>query len=166
MVFAEPRVAERTTPTFARQWQAALNTPASLLLVPARPSSRRGPVAAVVTRRADPVLRTAAHIAAAAGEDLLALIPERARSLGQEAIAAAKSLGMAERRIHTRKLPVGSTEGILHALADCPERMVVLDRTALAGSDEAIFALAARCGVPVLIVESGKAAQQSGNRRR
>jgi hypothetical protein len=163
MVFAEPRVAaERSTRSFARLWQAALNSPAALLLVPSRLSQRRGPVAAVVTRRADPVPPTAARIAVAAGEDLLLLIPECGRSLAEEAIATAKSLGLAERRIRTRTLPVASTEGILHALADCPERMVVLDRTALTGSDEAIFALAARCGVPVLIVESREAARQAG----
>jgi hypothetical protein len=160
VVFAEPRTAERSTRSFARLWQAALNSPASLLLIPFRLSQRRGPVAAVVTRRADPVLRTAARIASAAGEDLLLLIPARGRSLAEEAIATAKSFGLAERRIGTRTLPVASTEGILHALADCPERMVVLDRDALTGSDEAIFALAARCGAPVLIVENGKASQQ------
>ena len=117
-------------------------------------------MAAVVTRRADPVLRTAARIALAAGEDLLLLIPARGRSLAEEAVAAAKSLGLAERRVRTHTLPVASTEGILHALADCPERMVVLDRAALVGSDEAILALAARCGVPVLIVENGRASKQ------
>lgn len=168
VVFAEPRVAERSTRSFARLWRAALNSPASLLLIPFRLSQRRGSVAAVVTRRADPVLRTAARIASAAGEDLLLLIPARGRSLAEEAIATAKSLGLAHRRVGTRTLPVASTEGILHALADCPERIVVLDRTALTGSDEAVFALAARCGVPVLIVESREAARQPGatNTRR
>ena len=159
VVFFEPRGAgDRSTRSFIRLWQAALSSPASVLLVPVRLSRRRGPVAAAVTRTNDPALSTAARIARAAGEDLLLLIPERGHPTPEEAVAAARSIGLAERKIHTRVLRGRSTEGILHALADCPERMLVLERRMLAGPDDALFAIAARCGVPVLLLDGEPAA--------
>jgi hypothetical protein len=154
VVFAEPRGAgDRNSRSFIRLWQAALSSPAAVLLVPVRLSRRRGPVAAAVARADDPALRTAAGIARAAGEDLLLLIPARGHPTRAEAVAAARALGLAERTIHTRVLPSRSAEGILHALADCPERMLVVERRLLAGSDEELFAIAARCGVPVLLLD-------------
>ena len=55
--------------------------------------------------------------------------------------------------IATRVLHGLSTEGILHALAHCPERMLVLERETLSGPDDALFAIAAGCGVPVLLLD-------------
>jgi hypothetical protein len=159
VLFAEPRGAgDRSSRSFIRLWQAALSSPASVLLVPVRLSRRRGPVAAAMTRAADPALSTAARIARAAGEDLLLLIPARGHPTQEEAVAAARALGFAERNIQTRRLPARSTDGILHALADCPERMLVLERETLDGPDEALFAIAARCGVPVLLLDGEPAA--------
>jgi hypothetical protein len=127
-------------------------------------------VAAVVTGRDDASLITAVRIALAANEDLLLLVPERGRRVRDEAIGVARSLGMAESRIRTRTPPALSTEGILHALADCPERLVVLDRDVLAADpDETIFAIATHCGVPVLIVDGGGTVlegQQAGDQAR
>jgi hypothetical protein len=154
VLFAEPRSAgERSSRSFARLWQAALASPASVLLVPVRLSRRKGPVAAAVTHAADPALRTAARIARAAGEDLLLLVPERGHPTREEAVAAARALGVPERRIQTRPLHGRSVEGILHALAGCPERMLVLERRMLRGSDDALFAIAAGCGVPALLLD-------------
>jgi hypothetical protein len=154
VMFAEPRGAgDRSTRSFNRLWQAALNSPASVLLVPLRLSRRRGPVAAAVTRADDPALRTAARIARAAGEDLLLLIPDRGHPTREEALKAARAHGLAERKIHTRVLRGRSTEGILHTLAGCPERMLVLEREMLSGPDDALFAIAAGCGVPVLLLD-------------
>jgi hypothetical protein len=154
VMFAEPRGAgDRSSRAFIRLWQSAVSSPASVLLVPVRLSRREGPVAAVVTHAGDPALRTAARIARAAGEDLLLLTPARGHPTREEALAAARTLGMAERKIHARVLHSRSTAGILHALADCPERMLVLERAALSGTDDALFAIAAGCGVPVLLLD-------------
>ena len=64
-----------------------------------------------------------------------------------------RALGFGERRIATRVLRGRSTDEILHALTGCPERMLVLERAALTGPDEALFAIAAGCGVPVLLLD-------------
>jgi hypothetical protein len=162
VLFTEPRGAgDRSSRAFIRLWQAALSSPASVLLVPLRLSRRRGPVAAAVTRAGDPALATAARIARAAGEDLLLLLPARGHPTREEAVAAARAAGVAERNIQTRLLPARSTEGIVHALADCPERMLVLEREALDRPDEALFAIAARCGVPVLLLDGEPAPGRS-----
>jgi len=154
VLFAEPRGAgDRSTRSFARLWQAALSSPASVLLVPVRLSRRQGPIAAAVTRAHDPALRTAARIARAAGENLLLLIPAHGHPTRDEVYGAAQALGVNERRIHTRVLRGRSTEGILHALAGCPERMLVLERAMLSGPDDALFAIAAGCGAPVLLLD-------------
>jgi hypothetical protein len=163
VVFAEPRMAgERMTRSFARSWQAAAASAASVLLMPSRLARQRGAVAAVFAGHDDASVITAARIALAADEDLLLLVPGRGRKLREDAIAAARASGMAESRIHTRWLPALSAEGILHALADCPERLVVLDREVLAAdADAAIFAVAAQCCVPILIVDGGGTALEA-----
>jgi hypothetical protein len=161
VLFTEPRGAgDRSSRAFIRLWQAALSSPASVLLVPVRLSRQRGSVAAVLARAGDPAVATAARIARAAGEDLLLLIPARGHPTREEAVASARALGIPERSIQTRVLPARSSDGILHALADCPERMLVLERETLAGPDEALFAIAARCGVPVLLLDGEPAAAE------
>ncbi len=154
VVFAEPHLAgERMTRSFASLWQAAAASEAAVLLVPSRLEDRSGQIAAVVAAGDDANLHVAARIALAAGEDLLLLVPGRDRKTRDAAIAAARALGLAERRIRTAFIPALSPGGVLHALADCPERLVVLTREALAADpDAAIFAIATHCGVPVLIV--------------
>ena len=154
VLFAEPRGAgDRSTRSFIRMWQAALESPASVLLVPLRLSRRQGPVAAAVTHAGDAALRTAARIARAAGEDLLLLIPAHGHPTREEVVSEARALGVGERRIATRVLRGRSTEGIQHALLGCPERMLVVERAALTGPDDALFAIAGRCGVPVLLLD-------------
>jgi hypothetical protein len=159
VVFAEPRRAgERMTRSFQRSWQAALSAAASILVVPSGLVDRSGQIAAVVTGHDDASLVTAARIALAAGEDLLLLLPATEPGIREAGIAAARALGVPERRIRTAFIPSLSPEGVLHALADCPERLVVLAREALTAGpdpafpDPAIFEIATHCGVPVLIV--------------
>ena len=90
IVVAQPRLpAERLVHATAEWLEAAHNCGASVMLVPPVPARGHGPIAAVACDASDPALPIAAHIAAAAGESLLLLVPGSPQIAKQAAAAGA-----------------------------------------------------------------------------
>ena len=154
VVVALPRLpVERLVHTTAHLLEAAHQSAAAVMLVPPTLARRQGPVAAVICEKSDPALLTAAHIAVAAGEDLLLLV-SGPPALTREAVAQARSAGLAPQRISTRSIASITPEDILHALGASDERLVVLVRGICGGDDAAVSShIAASRGVPILVVE-------------
>jgi hypothetical protein len=156
VVVALPRLpAERLVHATAHVLEAAHRSAAAVLLVPAVLVRRNGAVAAVVCRETDPALVTAAHIAVAAGEELLLLVAGPP-SLAREAVAQARSAGLGAMRIRTRGVASVTPEDILDVLGASGERLVVIGRGVCGGDDAAVAShIAASRGVPILVVEAG-----------
>jgi hypothetical protein len=151
VVLAVPREASaRACGSFAAAWRAAIGSPATTLLLPPRLARRRGPVAAVLGAGAEQRARAAASLAAATGENLVALVQDSEaadRSLGE----AGRSAGRAEQRLSVRMLGEPSVEALLRALDGVGERLLMLDRRFVrdAAWQEAAKLSEAR-GVPLL----------------
>jgi hypothetical protein len=146
VAFAEPgpRVI-RARHGVARVEAVTDDTAASVLLLPASPMPRNGPVVAVLTDAADHSLDVACRVAAAANEGLVVLLPEA----GAEAAVRdrAQALGVPPERIAVRQTGV---PGVADALAGLRERLIVMARTGAAAASQ----IAAARGVPVLLVTS------------
>lgn len=73
MIVQPERPAEYATPQFALLMEAALQSAPAVMLAPARPSLRKGPVIAIAAIPNDTCFYTAAEIAIAAKEELVIL---------------------------------------------------------------------------------------------
>jgi hypothetical protein len=155
IVVAQPRVpAEQLVHATARWLEAAHASAASVMLVPQVLSRRSGPVAAVVCAGSDPALRTAARIAAAAGETLLLLVFGDGE-LREAAMEQARAAGLPARRTAVRDIRGVAPEDVLEGLRAGNERLVVLGRGACGADDAAVSSrIAVARGVPVLVVEA------------
>ncbi len=154
IVIAQPRLPAETLAHATARWlEAAHGCGASVMLVPQVLARRSGQVAAVICADSDPALDVAAHIAAAAGEQLLLLVyggPELARA----ATERARSVGLPQRGIVIRSIHDVTPEDVLHSLSGSNERLVVLARGACGADDAAVSSrIAASRGIPVLVVE-------------
>ncbi len=146
-------VSARPPPDAARTRAAMARGAASALLVlPARPRRRRGPVVVVPESAADPALEIAARIAAATHEPLTILL----RDPGAEAAAArdrAVAFGVPRQRVAVAGLAPSGTGSVQGVPAGQGESLIVLGRAATGDGVEAAH-LAAAHGVPVLLVEA------------
>ncbi|WP_198372874.1 hypothetical protein [Roseomonas rosulenta] len=151
VVLAVPREASaRAVGSFAAAWHAAIESPATTLLLPSRLARRRGPVAAVLGAGAEQRARAAASLAAATGENVVALVQDAEAadgSLGE----AGRSAGRAEHRLSVRRLGEPSVEALLRALSGVGERLLMLDRRFVSDVEwQAAMKLSEALGVPLL----------------
>ena len=154
-------VAERGAPgawPFDRRRAAAYRSAAALLVLPPRPASRQGPIAAVLAAAADACLEVAARAARSAGASLLllplALPPDQLQAAIARATARATALGVPPDRIAVRPVAGPGLDALLHALAGSDARLVVLTRAADPPQDDTPGARIARAhGAPVLLLE-------------
>ncbi len=151
IVLAEPRLgSDELTQSFLRAWRAATGSDASVLLLPAGPMRRRGPVVLLLTGNGRRGVRTAAHIARIAQEPLVLLGLAAQRNA---AAADARSAGLPSEAVQARDLAAITDNTLRFALADSGERLLVLDRDGLNGAQEAVvLRVAAARGTPVLLV--------------
>ena len=95
----------------------------------------------------------AAHIAAAAGESLLLLVPGSPQ-IAKQAAEQAREAGLPQRRITARSIGGMMPEDVVQGLGAANERLVVLARGTCGKDDAAVSAhIAASRGVPVLVIE-------------
>ena len=93
-------------------------------------------------------MRTAAHIAALAGETLVLL--------GPAATLAAVTADLPADRVRARALSDVTDNALRFALGEGAERLLVLDRDGLSTEQEAaVLRVAAARGTPVLLVGGG-----------
>lgn len=161
MVVIEPGgAAERTSHAAVTMRRAAMRSSASVLYVPAPVGRRRGAVAVVLQAGKDEtdILWLAARIAAASGNELLALSAGADAADRQRIVEFAGRAGLAADRVKLRRLADDSPDALARALEGGEQRLVVLGRSA-PGLDEegAVTALAARLRVPILTLERPKA---------
>ena len=137
----------------ARLHDAALRSPASVLLLP--PLGRvpaNAPVAVLLTGPDDPSLAIATGIAMASGTALLAVL---AAGDPAELAPRAAALGLPPARLFIRQSAGRDLTAIDAALGAAPSRLLVLDHSAWgADADDLPEALARQRGAPVLIVET------------
>jgi hypothetical protein len=126
----------------------------AVLVVPNGRERRAGPVIAVLASAADPGLEVAAHIAAAAGEDLRILLADPARAAAQQASERAARVGLAPPRVRVQEVARSDrgdpTDALPAALAGIRERLIVLGH-GITPDIDAAARLALRRGVPVLV---------------
>lgn len=140
LIIAEPKSpVDRIAGPFPGLASAALQSAASVLLVPRQVARMQGPVVAVAAAPDDPALDAALAVAAAAGESLVVL--------------AAHDVPMDAGAVETLPLSraaLASAGGIAAVLGGVRERMIVLTR---ADRAEAVpTALASLRRVPVLVL--------------
>lgn len=150
-----PQDAARTRAAMARGATSAL------LVLPARPRRRHGPVVVVPEGAADPALEIAARIAAATHEPLTILLRDPGAGTAEAARDRAAAFGVPRQRVALAGLAqpgIGSAEGVSVALAGHGGSLIVLGRAATGDGVEAAH-LAAAHGVPVLLIEAPPAGE-------
>lgn len=151
IVITEPRSpAERATGQFRWLFEAALSSAAAVMLVPAQPARRTGPIVAIAATADDESVAVAASVAIAAREPLV-IVEAGGANVDYPALRFATEAGIAVRRL---ALPGGANadvNALLRALSGLQERLVVMSR--LPSDGEAAAAIADRRAVPVLLIE-------------
>lgn len=140
---APESAAGRTFGSFPRAWRAALGSAASVLLLPARPARRGGPVAALAG--AGEAGGLALRLAQAAGERLLLLEPP-----GVSGAAMEDSAGRAAVAVTRRRIGGTGAGAILEGLGAAQESLLVLARDAAQAGDGPPR-IAAQRRIPVLV---------------
>ena len=155
-------VATRPPQDVARARAAMARGAASALLVlPARPRRRRGPVVVVPEGATDPALEIAARIAAATHEHLTILLRDPGADPAAAARDRAAAFGVPRQRVAVAGLApsgTGSAQGVPAAPAGQGESLIVLGRAVTGDGVEAAH-LAASHGVPVLLIEAPPAGE-------
>ena len=146
-----PQDAARTRAAMARGAASAL------LVLPARPRRRHGPVVVVPEGAADPALEIAARIAAATHEPLTILLRDPGAGAAEAARDRAAAFGVPRQRVALAGL-AQPAEGVSVALAGHGGSLIVLGRAATGDGVEAAH-LAAAHGVPVLLIEAPPAGE-------
>lgn len=129
-------------PNLASMRQAADQSPASVLVIPDRPTRRGGPIVVVTDRLDDPGVAVALRFAAANHVRLLVILPE-------DGAREAPPLD----GIDIRAVPDLNADEVLRVLSTVRERLIVITRGAAsaAGMDGASD-IAASVSVPVLVL--------------
>jgi len=150
LVVAEPtRASAAATRAFSLVFDAAMHSPASVLLVPRSVRRRTGPIVAIAGAPDDPGMAVASAIAAAAHEELVMIEAYQAE---------ASTAGSVLQGVSTRRISAGRralTNAQLAAwFLNGNESLVVITREGIAAADDIGLALAEQRRVPVLILDS------------
>jgi hypothetical protein len=151
VVIIEPRnPAERITRQFSRMVDAAFGASVAIMVVPSRIARTAGPIAAVVSGRDDPSIRTALAIAAAAKERVIALGPSG--SIARESmVGLADAAGVRVEAGPDVQEPF-DVSTLLSQLGRLDERLLVMSRGAV--GDRRVPALASLRGIPILLARA------------
>jgi hypothetical protein len=145
LVVAEPtRASACATRSFSLLLDAAMRSPASVLLVPRSIRRRKGPIVAIAGAPDDPGVAAASAIAEAAHEKLVV-------------IEAYQRAGPAAGAVPEGRRPAGraltDARHVEALLANGNESLIVITRDSLAATDDVGLIIAEQRRVPVLILE-------------
>jgi len=152
VMIAEPQSpVERATQQFTSLTEAAFQSAAAVMLVPARIARGIGPVVVIAAASDDPSIEAAASIAIAAEEDLIIIaaradvaIDARIRQLTSDTGLTIKHLGVGD-------ISLFDSATFLSAFGQLQERLVVITRGVF--DDAAVLAIVSTRRAPVLIIE-------------
>ncbi len=154
VVVAEPRRASASiTHSYSLFLEAAVRSPASVLIIPRSVQRRKGPIVVIATRPNDPAIDVANAIAATAQEELIlveAFEPPAFAGSGGAPIER----GMPTKRISGDGRLLSDMRHLSARLGSCTESLIVMTRTDLAvvSDDPGMLLAKSRC-VPVLVLE-------------
>lgn len=149
LVVTEPTQASAlATHSFSLFFDAAMRSPASVLLVPRSVRRRRGPIVAIAGAPDDPGISVASAIAATTRQELVLI----------EAYNRGHRTPTSEPKTRTRRLPAGyqsltEAQHIAALLANGNESLIVITREGVAATEHIGLAIAEARRVPVLILE-------------
>jgi len=160
IVITEPATsAGRAAQQFSWLLNAAFQSVATVLIVPARIVRTAGPIVAIALASHDPSIRTAAAIAVAAKEDLIIAHGYEGKGDDPEIRELAADTGLAIKDAFTGKASLSDPASYAHVLRSVQERLVVATRDIL--TPELALAMASSRRVPVLVIAPGEGSLQS-----
>ncbi len=127
-----------------------MSSAAAVMLVPAQPARRTGPIVAIAATADDESVAVAASVAIAAREPLV-IVEAGGANLDYPALRFATEAGISVRRLAIPGAATVDVGALLRALSGLQERLVVMSR--LPADGEAAAAIAGRRAVPVLLIE-------------
>jgi hypothetical protein len=144
--------AGRATQQFSWPLEAAFQSAAAMMVVPARIARLTGPVVAVAVAPDDPSIRAAAGIAIAAKEDLIILHVHEGKGDDPGAHKLAADTGLTIKHAFTGKASLSDPAACVEALHHVKERLVVITRGIFA--PELALSIASSRRVPALVIAS------------
>lgn len=152
VVIGEPSsAAERATQQFSWLIEAAFRSEAAVMVVPRQIARLRGPIIALAAAPDDPSIGVAAHIAAAANEELVVVDLSDKPIDDARLQAPAAAGGLTVKHIVAGKGAGANAAALAEALRGLRERLVVMTRSAADGEFASVIAAERR--VPVLVIE-------------
>jgi hypothetical protein len=145
-----PTPAARAAQQFSWLLNAAFQSAATVLIVPARIVRTAGPIVAIALAPDDPSIRTAAAIAVAAKEDLIIAHGYEGKGDDPKIRELAADTGLAIKHAFTGKTSLSDPASYAHVLRSAQERFVVSARGVL--TPELALAMASSRRVPVLVI--------------
>jgi threonine dehydrogenase-like Zn-dependent dehydrogenase len=139
--------------------EAAFQSAAAVMVVPARIARLAGPVVAVAVTPDDPSISAAAGIAVAAKEDLVIVHAHEGKGDDPGVRKLAADTGLAIKHVFTGKASLSDSAACVEALRHVEERLVVMTRGTFA--PELALSIASWRRVPVLVIASRLDAPQS-----
>jgi hypothetical protein len=160
VVITEPATsAGRAAQQFSWLLNAAFQSAATVLLVPARIVRTAGSVVAIALAPDDPSIRTAAAIAMAAKENLIIVHGYEGKGDDPTIRELATDTGLAIKHAFTGRASLADPASYAHLLRSVQERLVVAARGVL--TPELALAMASSRRVPVLIIAPSEDGPQS-----
>jgi len=160
IVIAEPATpVGRVTQQFYWLLDAAFQSAAAVMLVPASIARVAGPVVAIAVKPDDPSIPTAATIAIAAREDLVIVHTHEGKSNDPDIRKLADETGLTIKHAFTGKIPLSDPAACAHAFHQVQERLIVAVRGVLA--PELALSIASSRRIPVLIIATSESALSS-----
>ncbi len=160
IVIAEPAApVDHATQRFSWLLNAAFQSAAAVMLVPARLARASGPVVAIAIKPDDPSIRAAAAIAIAANEDLVIVHAHEGKNGDPDIRKLAAETGLTIKLAFTGKAPLTDPAACAHAFHQVQERLIVATRGVLA--PELALSIASSRRIPVLVIAPSEGALQS-----
>ncbi len=148
--------AARATQQFSWLVNAAFQSAAAVMLVPARIARATGPVVAIALAPDDPSIRTAAAIAMAARENLIIVNASEGKGDDPKDRKIAADTDLLIKHVFTGKASLSDPATYAHALRSVQERLVVAARSVLA--PELALTMASSRRIPVLVIAPSEVA--------
>jgi hypothetical protein len=160
VVITEPSTAAgRAAQQFFWLLNAAFQSAAAVLLVPARVVRTAGPIVAIALATDDPSIGTAAAIAMATKEGLVIIHGYEGKGDDPNTRKLAADTGLTIKHAFAGKASLSDPAKYAHILHNMRERLVVADRGVLA--PELALAIASSRRVPVLVAAPSEGSPQS-----
>jgi hypothetical protein len=153
VVVAEPQLQMGlATQAFPDVLGAAIQSRASVLLIPRSAKQRRGPVLVIADAPNDPSVAVAAKVAAAAGETLVVVAAYEAKT--QKSPNALWTAGIPASVLTIGSRPYDDAQALLEALGPLTESLIVCSRHSASDEGDKLFTTIGQARhVPVLVLE-------------